>query len=71
MSLRKLQLELRQKGITDEAAIKALQDYNETSALQRLIEKKRGRYDDQRKLKQYLMRQGFGYGVIEQVLSGE
>lgn len=72
-SQRKLRLELKQKGITDDIINDTLQNssYNENTALHDLVAKKRrlSRYkDDEQKLMQYLARQGFGFDDIKQAL---
>jgi regulatory protein len=71
ISERKLRLELRQKGVELEIIEKVLktQEYfNEEKALKKLIEKKRRQYDDEKKLINYLLRQGFGYSDIKSEL---
>ncbi|HET9412081.1 MAG TPA: RecX family transcriptional regulator [Candidatus Saccharimonadales bacterium] len=72
MSKRKLVLELKQKGISEEVIRGALDgsDFNESTALSELITKKRklAKYQDQQKLMQYLARQGFGFDDIKQAL---
>lgn len=68
-SLRKLQAELRAKGV-DSALIDQLMsasERNDKEEIQKLIMKKRDRYDDQ-KLMQYLARQGFRYDDIREAL---
>ncbi len=74
MSERKLRLELKQKGVSDDIANDALQtdeDFDELAALRQLVLKKRQRYDDEQKLIAYLARQGFGFDDIKTVLSEE
>ncbi|MDR3297969.1 MAG: RecX family transcriptional regulator [Candidatus Nomurabacteria bacterium] len=72
ISRRKLVVELRQKGIDQ----KMIEDVlggtarNDADEMRKIIVKKRGKYDDN-KLKQYLMRQGFSYDNIQEVLSSE
>lgn len=72
-SLRRLRLELMQKHVSKEAVEKALEtdEGNEKEALKDLIEKKRHqtRYQDEQKLIAYLIRQGFNYSDIKEVLS--
>lgn len=72
-SKRKLQQELRAKHVGDEVIRQALQEEsgNEQSALQELITKKRkqSRYQDDIKLTQYLLRQGFNYEDIKSALA--
>lgn len=70
ISKRKLELELRQKRVSD-ATIKQVMSEDEVSDLdvlkQEIIKKRRqSRYQDQEKLMQYLARQGYGYGDIKQ-----
>ena len=71
VSKRKLQAELQAKGVNNEIITKHLvdSDRNDDEELQKIIAKKRYRYDDQRKFMQYLARQGFGYDDIKQALS--
>ncbi len=71
-SRRKLQAELRAKGI--EAAIidtaLAESDRSDEDELAKIIAKKRARYPDEQKFMQYLARQGFSYDDIKTALSG-
>lgn len=72
ISSRKLQLELKQKGIPQEiitAALAETEDFDELASLKRLIEKKQARYDDEQKLIAYLMRQGYKYDDIKAALA--
>ncbi len=72
ISRRKLILDLRKKGISPEICEKVLaksEEYDEKSALQKLVEKKRNKYDDERKFIAYLARQGFGYDDIKNALA--
>jgi regulatory protein len=68
-SMRKLQAELRAKGIEASVIERFLQGSERTDEeeIQKIIAKKRARYDDQ-KLMQYLARQGFRYDDIRQAL---
>lgn len=72
ISRRKLELELRQKHVSQEIINQVLStdDTDELDTLRQLIEKKRSqsRYQDEQKLIAYLARQGFGYGDIKSVL---
>lgn len=71
ISRRKLTLELRQKGLDGEVinqVIEQSEGYNEKQALLDLINKKQARYPDQNKLITYLIRQGFAYDDVKQVL---
>ncbi len=72
-SLRKLEAELRAKGVDPKIIQAELQNSSrdERSELQKVLDKKRNRYDDTQKLKQYLMRQGFSYEAINAALAGE
>ena len=71
-SQRKLEQELRVKGIKSEIIATVLQksDINEKDNLAELVTKKRRltRYQDKSKLTHYLLRQGFGYDDIKEVL---
>lgn len=69
VSRRRLQMELRQKHISDEIVRKVLaeDEITDQSALQELINRKRKqtKYQDNTKLMQYLARQGFNYDDIK------
>lgn len=71
-SKRKLKMELKQKRIDEQTIDKVLEqdETDEKQVLKDLIEKKRGqsRYQDEQKLIAYLMRQGFNYQDIKDVL---
>lgn len=75
MSERKLRMELKHKGVADDITESVLakddKEFNETEALQRLVEKKRSRYTDEQKFTAYLMRQGFRYADVRRALSNE
>ena len=72
-SRRKLQAELRQKGIEsgiiDRYLIESAR--SDETELQKVITKKRARYSDNQKFMQYLARQGFSYDDIKQALSDD
>lgn len=72
-SKRKLQLELKQKRISDDiiSQVLAEDETDEFEVLTQLVQKKRGqtRYQDNTKLMQYLARQGFRYDDITQALN--
>lgn len=73
-SVKKLKLELKQKGLSDEIIKNALDvsSFSEDDSLKNLIAKKRknSKYAaDPQKLMQYLARQGFGFEQIKQVLN--
>lgn len=72
-SRRKLQAELSAKGI-DRIIVEKYLNESERSdqdELQKIIAKKRARYDDEQKFMQYLARQGFSYDDIKDALSSE
>lgn len=72
-SKRKLQMELRAKGIESSLIERFLVDSprSDEEELQKIIAKKRRRYPDDQKFMQYLARQGFSYDTIKQALSSE
>ena len=71
-SLRKLKLELRQKGISDDIMqqVLAADDTTDIDTLKEMIVRKRRqtKYQDNEKLMQYLARQGFNYSDIKSLL---
>lgn len=69
-SKRKLQQELRSKRVSDEVIqhVLASDEVDERQALRVLAEKKRGRYREDVKLMQYLVRQGFSYEDVKAVV---
>lgn len=70
-SMRKLQMELRGKGV-DVAIVEqvlASTDRADTDELQKIIAKKASRYDDVQKLTAYLVRQGFRYDDVKEALA--
>lgn len=72
-SMRKLSAELSAKGV-DRTIIERLlseSDREDASELQKIIAKKRSRYDDEQKLMAYLARQGFSYDDIKEALREE
>lgn len=76
VSRRRLNQELAQKGIAPALIEKILSQqsaHDETQALQTIITKKRrlARYQDDQKLTQYLVRQGFSYDDVRQALSAD
>lgn len=73
-SRRQLQAELRKKGIgseTIELVLSELEEDDQLVAIKTLAEKKmrQTRYQDSTKMTQYLLRQGFVYSDVKQVLS--
>jgi regulatory protein len=70
-SSRKLEAELRAKGIDAGVISAALHEQDpeaELWAVQAVIKKKLTQYPDQRKLIEYLQRQGFSYSLIKRAL---
>ena len=65
-SVKKLRLELQQKGIASQIIDEALSGSNrdERAELKKIIDRKKARYDDEQKFIQYLLRQGFSYSDI-------
>lgn len=72
-SMRKLSAELSAKGVDRTIIEKLLSDTerDDTTELQKIIAKKRSRYDDEQKLMAYLARQGFSYDDIKEALAAE
>ena len=70
ISHRKLYNELLLKGVTSEIIneILSISPRNDVNELQKVIAKKRHTYDDEQKLIHYLIRQGFRYETIREVL---
>ena len=71
ISSRKLVAELRSKGVDSGVIEQVMQNSprEEKSEIQKVLAKKRHRYDDEQKLIAYLMRQGFSYDIIRDALS--
>jgi len=71
ISSRKLIAELRSKGIEQSIIDSVMQNSprEEKSEIQKVLAKKRHKYDDEKKLITYLMRQGFAYDVIREALA--
>lgn len=69
-SLKRLKLELAQKGVNKEIVEQILDESprNDEDELQKIIAKKRSRYPDGKKFMQYLARQGFSYDDIKSAL---
>jgi len=70
-SLKKLRLELAQKGISQSVVEEVLAetDRDDIAELRKIIARKAKKYPDQQKLIQYLLRQGFNYSDISDELS--
>lgn len=73
ISLYKLRAELFAKGVAEAIITAALQDSSrdDKTELMKIIEKKKSRYDDPRKFKQYLVRQGFSYDMVNEALQDD
>jgi regulatory protein len=71
ISHRKLEAELRAKGVASDIIADAMQKYprDEKSEILKIIEKKSKKYDDENKLIAYLARQGFSYDAIKDALA--
>jgi regulatory protein len=73
VSKRRLKQELQQKHISNQIISEVLKDdeTDERVVLNELVAKKRSqsRYQDEQKLMSYLLRQGFNYGDIKDVLN--
>lgn len=73
VSERRLRMELMQKGIKSDAINRALteSEYNQLTALRQLATKKirQTKYQDSKKLLQYLMAQGFNYDDCKTVVA--
>lgn len=65
-SIKKLRLELQQKGVASQIIDEVLVDSSrdERAELKKIIARKRARYDDEQKFIQYLLRQGFNHSDI-------
>lgn len=74
-SLRKLKLELRQKGISDDIITSVLEadETTEIDVLKQIIviKRRQTKYQDNEKLMQYLARQGFSYSDIKTAVQTE
>lgn len=72
-SRRKLQLELRAKGVDSSTIerIMAESERSDSDEIMKVIAKKQRLYPDRQKFIQYLMRQGFRYDDITAALSGD
>ena len=70
-SVKKLRLELQQKGISSKIIDEVLAESgrSEIEELRKIIARKAQKYPDEQKLIQYLLRQGFNYSDISDELS--
>lgn len=73
VSLRRLQAELAQKGVSRDIsdAVLAESSRSDESEIQKVINKKRNSYKTEEKLIGYLARQGFSYDDIKKALSSD
>lgn len=73
MSRRALEAELRRKGIDDSLIAHAFAtgDRSDEDELSKIIAKKKARYPDENKFKQYLMRKGFSYDDVKEALKSD
>ena len=65
ISKKRLKLELMKKGISKEIVDEVLDVRNDEEEIEKMIAKKRAKYDDE-KLIQYLCRQGFSYDLARE-----
>lgn len=72
-SRRKLEAELRTKGVPSTSIEHAFHETerDDDEEIQKIIAKKRRRYDDENKFIAYLARQGFSYDTIQRALRDE
>lgn len=70
VSLKRLRLELRQKGVSDVLIERVIgeSERDDRVEIAKIIDKKRRRYDDE-KLLAYLIRQGFDYQLAKEMIS--
>lgn len=73
ISQRRLKMELQNKGVDQQTIASVGQEgiRSDREELAKVIAKKRSRYPDEVKFKQYLMRQGFQYDDIRDLLNQE
>lgn len=68
-SKKRIRLDLQKKGISSNIIAEVLdEDVNDSDALQKLVAKRINRYDDEAKLKAYLLRNGFNYDDINRAI---
>ena len=70
ISKKRLKIELMKKGVAREIVDEVIDDRDDEEEIRKVIAKKRAKYDDE-KLMGYLVRQGFSYDLVKQVLSEE
>lgn len=73
VSVKKLRLELQQKGISAQIidAVLSSSSRDDRKELRKIIARKSNKYPEQQKLIQYLVRQGFNYSDVVEELSAE
>ena len=71
VSLKRLKIELMKKGIAKDIIDEALSktSRNDEEEILKIIAKKRSRYSDDEKLIAYLCRQGFQYGLVQEMVA--
>lgn len=69
-SVKRLKMELLKKGVSKDIVEQVLKDSsrNDREELQKMIAKKRSRYPDDEKLTAYLVRQGFPYDLVRELV---
>lgn len=72
-SLKKLKIELIQKGISNDIIEKIFAENlrNDSDEIKKIIKKKSKKYSDENKLIAYLLRQGFSYDEIKNALKND
>ena len=70
ISMRRLTMELAKKGVSSEIISEVINgsERNEKEEILKVIAKKRTKYDTDEKLIQYLCRQGFQYGLVQELV---
>ena len=70
VSAKRLRMELMKKGVSKEIIDDVLEgsERNDADEIRKIIKKKRARYDD-KKLMEYLARQGFSYDLIKELIN--
>lgn len=69
-SLRKLEMELKSKGVSSDIIHESIQNCprDEKSEIEKIIQRKKDKYDDVDKLVVYLTRQGFSYDLVRDMV---
>ena len=73
ISLKRLRLDLKKKGISEEIIEKTLAENprDQKTEVRKMVEKKRRRGYDDKKLIEYLLRQGFDYELVRSLVLAE